>query len=192
MRGRGNRRPHGSRAITRARGGSAEQRLAIKPQQWPHSSHGYYTSQRYNPREILYQVQTSIPTPPRHTLHLFGSREELLTASKKHFFWTFDSPIMFGEKWQRVCHSRPLVSSPNNRRPPLMALITGICQGPYRWAFSCLCKNVSLHWRSMEVRWPPGSDPRKYRKLSCTTRKLRKKQEKHDPSNFLHPAVIYI
>ncbi len=43
--------------------GSSELSLAIKSQQWSHSSHGYYAAHRYNPQEILYQVQPSIRKP---------------------------------------------------------------------------------------------------------------------------------
>lgn len=61
--------------------GSSDSSLAINPQQWSHSSHGYYAAHRYNPQEILYQVQSSIRKPKQshppteHTLCLVRKRE---------------------------------------------------------------------------------------------------------------------
>lgn len=115
--------------------GSSEYRLAITPQQWSHSSHGYYAAHRYSPQEILYQVQPSIRQPKQshppseHTLCLAGKREGKLAGiiewkkekkKQQHLSWAVfhckGRPFMFSKKkssWGRW-YSCFLFSPPNN------------------------------------------------------------------------------
>lgn len=68
-------------------GSSGEQPLAIRPQQWLHSSRGYYVACRYNPQEILYQVQPNITlNNPAHATPFSGHR--ICLVEKRQSNWT--------------------------------------------------------------------------------------------------------